>query len=52
MALTSSSPRKVVLLGGGEETRPHTPVGTSTCRAFYCGVVVESGFNKELSSGM
>lgn len=52
MALTNALPRKVVPLSGGEDTRPQTPAGTSnTTRAFFCGVVVESGSNKELSSG-
>ncbi|KAF8524603.1 hypothetical protein BU17DRAFT_84640 [Hysterangium stoloniferum] len=44
MAFTGNSPRKVVPLSGASDTRPQTPVGSSTTlRAFFCGVVVESG---------
>ncbi|KAF8592181.1 hypothetical protein K439DRAFT_1626199 [Ramaria rubella] len=50
---TGNSPRKVIPLSGGNDSRPQTPAGTTTtCRAFYCGVVVESGDARELSQDL
>ncbi|GJJ07089.1 hypothetical protein Clacol_001288 [Clathrus columnatus] len=50
MAIIGSSPRKVAPLSTGDETRPRTPANNSTTiRAFYCGVVVESANGKDLN---
>lgn len=52
MALIGTSPRKIIPLNTGDDTRPHTPAAPSTTtRAFFCGVVVELGAGKELDAG-
>lgn len=53
MPFTSNSPRKVAPLSTGDETRPRTPASSSTTvRAFYCGVIVDSGNGKDLDEGV